>query len=302
MGCLHFASRWTVAVYKTFGKICWPICPILLWRVGETWITNIPSLHLGRGKTAFILSLANRPLLQCARNLMSAFLGIRRLGFSTPPDIGLQGPTRNMGMPILRIYWPSSSANRGPYFNGDPHMVFYLEITGDDHVTPGQIVLFYLYIMFLEVHVNYYHSTGVKDIVFVLFFFHHLEPFLRHIPFQVDGAGCCCASWSFWPAFFTAFFSLSLTLSVGLYFHEFVLFFHSLSRFSAHPFWQHCPALDHFWLPCSLILYNLHQYQTLLLHQEPGFICFCWVFFDKELIGRCFNWIDEILYYSFWDK
>lgn len=69
-----------------------------------------------------------------------------------------------------------------PYFSGDPCLIFHLTIGGVDIKTPGSVILRHLDNTFLEVNINYYHSTSVKVLVFVLSFYCP-KPFPREVFF-----------------------------------------------------------------------------------------------------------------------
>lgn len=53
--------------------------------------------------------------------------------------------------------------------------------------TPYLNILCYLNITFLKVYVIDYHPLGVKDLVFVLFFFHHYKPFPWYVLLKGNG-------------------------------------------------------------------------------------------------------------------
>lgn len=74
------------------------------------------------------------------------------------------------------------------YFKGYPRIALWLAVGGDDHVTPGLIILSHLDTTFLEVDVNNYSSTRVKDLFFII---SSISP----PPFKIAPCACTPQGW-----------------------------------------------------------------------------------------------------------
>lgn len=95
----------------------------------------------------------------CCKLWSRGLLPFRISGYVDPFSVWIQpwGHIYPLALPIQALY-----------FKGYPRIALWLAVGGDDHVTPGLIILSHLDTTFLEVDVNHYYLTRVKDLFFII--------------------------------------------------------------------------------------------------------------------------------------
>lgn len=207
-----------VGACRTFDRTYLPLHHNQLSSVEGVQRTNVPSSHTRREEIISVGRLVSKP---CCHNELGipwdASLGSpqrympRRSGYHTRPDIGLHGSTQETDRQIWRIYWSSRLANRVPYLDCESRSIVGQVLSGYEHIAPGTIVLCYFNAVLLKVSIHDNHPSRVEDL-FLLVFFHHLEPFPLHNSSRVAWTGGCCTSCSWSTCFLAAFFHSTLFL------------------------------------------------------------------------------------------